>query len=109
MYLQPDDLSSSEPTVIKQYLQGGRLAGDDEGFCLAIHISDAIAQYQADGMRPVLHIEWRQKTRLPDVFLIQIAQRLGQAKRKKSHDRDNGWIGVDAQHGIAGANHPRPQ
>src|SRR5262245_13167886 len=109
MDLQPDDLSSSEPAAIEQYLQCGRLAGDDESFGLAIHVSVAIAQQQADGMRPVFQIEWRQKTCLPDVFLTQIARRLSQAKREQSHDRDNGWISADAQHGIAGTNHPRPQ
>src|ERR1017187_1818055 len=107
--LQGNRLAALETFAVELHLDHGRLAGDHKRLRLAIRLTQAIAQDEAHGVGSILHIGGSKEASLPDVFRGEIPQRLHQSERKQRHDRDDRFIGLHAQYGIARADDARPQ
>ena len=82
-----DGLARAISRLIEMRTDDRRMAGDDEAFRLAIDAAITIAQDQADGICAVGEVGWCQESRLPDVLLFEIAQRLGEAEGKIARPR----------------------
>src|SRR5947209_8002743 len=99
----------AETPAIESYFQCGRFAGDYEAFVFAVDVAAAVAQHQPDVVSAVRHVRRGQKARLPHVFFVEVAQRLGQAEWEQRHNRNNRRVSVYAQHRISGADDAWPQ
>src|SRR5258708_37624108 len=74
LYLQLDLVAMAVLLAVKRDLERGRLAGDDEGLCLAIDAAVAVAQHEPHAVCAVFHVSRREETRLPDIFFREITQ-----------------------------------
>src|ERR1019366_6325218 len=109
LYLQGNRLAALETFAVELHLDHRRLAGDHKRLRLAIRLTQAIAQDEAHRVGSILHVGGSKEASLPDVFRGEIPQRLHQSERKQRHDRDDRFIGLHAQYGIARADDARPQ
>src|ERR1700728_128916 len=101
---QIDGLAALETLAIEFDLHDRRLASDDKRLRLAVGVANFVAQDETHGVRTILHVGGREKARLPDIFLREIAKRLHESERKERDNRHHRFVGFDAQNRVAGTN-----
>src|ERR1700677_2673276 len=102
--LQVDRLPALEAFVVELHLDHRRLAGNHERFRLTIRSAELVAQDEAHGVGPILHVSGSKKAGLPNIFRREVTQRLHQSKRKQRDNRRDRWVGSDAKYGVARPN-----